>query len=160
MSSIAGKYAVTITPPAGSPLSVGQLKRGIGIEHQVFKQLITGDNFAEAPQDAVFRGIAVFTQMTLLEYNAAGAASAFWPYGSTYLTGGVIGRLDSALAGSMILTALAGTPAAAAPATITMLLSILAEGFPVSLLYAPELREIPIRQRVYPNASHVFGTLT
>ena len=160
MSFIAGKYSVTVTPPAGSPLSVGQLKRGVSLEHQVFKQLITGDNFAEAPQDAVFRGMAVFAQMTLLEYNAAGAASVFWPYGSTYLTGGVIGRLDSALAGSMIMTALASTPAAAAPATVTLPLSILAEGFPVSLLFAPELREVPIRQRVYPNSSHVFGTLT
>lgn len=156
MSFIAGRYSATLAAS-----TVGQTKDGINIEHQVFKQLITGDNFAETPQDAVFRGMAVFCQFTLLEYNATAARAAFWPYGTAWLTmDTVIGTLDTANAAQLILTALAGTPAAAAPATITLPDAILAEGFPVGLLMAPALREIPIRQRIYPNTSGVFGTLT
>lgn len=156
MSFIAGKYSVTL---GGS--SVGQIQEGITLEHQVFKQLITGDNFAQTPQDAVFQGMAQFAQYTLLEYNATAARAAFYPYGSAWLTmDAVIGTLDSANASQLVLTALSGTPAASAPATATLPLAILAEGFPVGILMAPALRTIPIRQRVYPNSSGVFGTLT
>jgi hypothetical protein len=38
---------------------------------------------------------------------------------------------------------------------------MLAEGFPVELLMAPDLKEVPIRMRVYPDDSTgVFGTQT
>lgn len=155
MSFIAGQYTVTL---GGS--TVGQLADGIALEHQAFKRLITGDNFAESPQDAVFRGMSLFAAYTLLEYNATSARAAFWPYGSTYLTMGVVGRLDSALIAQLILTAASGTPAASTPASVTLPKAILAEGFPVSILFRPDLREVPIRQRIYPDASGVFGTLT
>lgn len=155
MAFIAGQYTVTY---GGS--TVGQIANGITIEHTVLKRLITGDNHAEAPQDAVYRGEHVFAQFTLLEYNATSAKAAFWPYGATYLTGGIRGRLDSAIYAALVLTALAGTPAAATPASATLSKSILAEGYPVGILFAPDLREVPIRQRVYPNDSYVYGTLT
>ena len=156
MGFISGKYSLTYD---GS--TVGQIKDGIRLNHSVFKRLITGDNFADAPQDAIFRGMEMFAEYTLLEYNATKAALAMWPYGSGYLNMSVvIGTLDSANAKQIVMTALTGTPAAAAPATVTFPLAILAEGFPVQLLFAPDLREIPIRQRLYPNSSGVFGTLT
>ena len=156
MGFIAGKYAATL---GGS--TVGQTADGIRISHSASKRLITGDNFADTVQDAIFRGLNLFVNYRLMEYNATAARACFWPYGSSYLTmSTVIGTLDSANASQLILTALAGTPAAAAPATVTLPLVILAEDFDVELLFAPDLREIPIRQRIYPNASGVFGTLT
>lgn len=155
MSFIAGQYTATL---GGSTL--GQINGGQTIEHTVFKRIITGDNHAKAAQDAVYQGEDVFIQYLLMEYNATSARAAFWPYGSTYLTGGIRGRLDSAIYASLVLTALAGTPAAAAPATITCAKTILAEGFPVGILFAPDLREVPVRQRIYPNDSYVYGTLT
>lgn len=156
MSFIAGKYSLTL---GGS--TVGQTADGIRLSHSFFKRIITGDNFADTPQDAIFRGAELFAAYRLLEYNATSAREAFFPYGSDYLTmDTVIGTLDSANASQLVLTALAGTPAASTPATVTLPLAILAEGFETELLFAPDLREIPIRQRVYPNSSGVFGTLT
>lgn len=156
MSFIAGQYTATL---AGS--TMGQIKAGLTVEHTVFKRLITGDNFGQTPQDAVFQGMQVFIQYVLLEYNQTKTAAAMWPYGSTYLTMGVVGRTDvgSSVVGQLILTAVSGTPASAAPASVTLPSAILAEGYPVGLLFGVDLREIPIRQRVYPNSSGVFGTL-
>lgn len=157
MGFIAGRYTATL----GSD-SLGQTADGYRISHQFFKQLIKGDAFGETTQDAVYRGGDMEIAMTLLEYNAAGAQNAMWPYASTLLDLGVIGRCDvaSSIADSLILTAVTGTTAAAAPASITLPKSILKEGFPVELLFAPALRDIPLRMRIYPNSSGVFGTLT
>ncbi len=156
MAFIAGAYTVTL---GGS--SVGQLAQGVTIEHSFSRHLITGDNFADSAQDGIFRGGNVFAAYNLLEYNAAGALSAFWPFGSAFLTmDTVIGTLDSANDAQIVMTAVAGTPAASTPASVTMPSAILAEGYSVGLLFAPELRVVPIRQRIYPNGSGVYGTLT
>lgn len=162
MSFIAGQYTCTLDPPgAAAADTVGQIQQGILLEHRVFKEYITGDTMARMRQDAVWQGIDETVEFRLMEYNAARAAAAFWPYGSAWLTADtVIATLDSANASQLVLTALAGTPAAAAPATITLPLCILTENYPVGLLLAPQLRTIPIRMDVYPNASKVFGTLT
>lgn len=163
MSFIAGQYTATF-----DGATVGQIATGITLDHNFFKQLITGDNFAETPQDAVFRGAAVFGQYTLLEYNATSARKCFWPYGSAYLNmNTVIGTLDVDLANSqgnskqLVMTVKVNTPAdvSDAPNTVTVPYAILAEGFNVGILFAPELRVVPIRQRFYPNASGLFGTL-
>lgn len=156
MSFIAGRY--TVSYDAGA---VGQIEAGITLEHAVFKQLITGDNFAQTPQDGIFQGMEVFAQFALLEYNAAKAAAALWPYGSTYLTmDTVIGTLDVTVnAKTLLLTALAGTPAAATPATITMNEAVLQEGFVSSIIFDPNLRTVPLRMRIYP-VNGVFGTTT
>ncbi len=160
MGFLAGQYTGTYTAPAGSALSIGQTAAGLTIEHQVFAKPVTGDTFADTPQDGIFRGMAMFASYTLIEHNAAGAAGLLWPYGSSYLTQGVVGRLLSAMAGSLVMTAVAGTPAASAPASQTHPKAILAEGFPVGILYAPDLRVVPMRQRLFCNNSGVFGTQT
>ncbi len=160
MSFIAGQYTATYKTSA-----LGQTAEGWRCSHQFFKRLITGDTYAQTPQDAVYQGAEVFVQGRLIEYNATGALGAFWPYSSTIFALGVIGRLDvaSSIAGALVLTALAGTPAAAAPATLTFTQAILAEGFPVELLFAPDLREVPLRFRCYPyfaTPNQVFGVTT
>jgi hypothetical protein len=170
MAFISGAYTMTY---AGS--TVGQISTGITIDHNFFKQLITGDNGGDTPQDAVFRGGTVFIQFNLMEYDATSARACFWPYGSTYLTVSEdIGKLDyaqngtqSAIAAQIVMTVIANTPADLdnAPNTVTIPTAILAEGFNASLLFAPELRVIPIRMRAYPSqsaagANLVFGTLT
>lgn len=164
---VAGKFTLTF---GSSPGAVGQTREGIRTNHTIFKQLITGDNFAQAPQNAVYQGAEVFLAYTAIEYNAAKMGALIFPYAATpgtYFSMGVIGRLDvlndentSNIAQQLIMTALAGTPAAASPATLTFPFTVLAEGFPIDILFAPALREVPIRQRVYPNASGVFGAVT
>lgn len=157
MGFIAGRYSVTL---AGS--TVGQLGRdGLLLEHSVFKQLIVGDNFAQAPQDGIFQGQEMFAQYVLLEYDATSARAAFWPYGSSYLNQSVaIGTLDSSNGGQLIATAISGTPASAAPASLTLPTVILSAGAATVLNFSSNHRIIPVRQRVYHNTSGVFGTLT
>lgn len=156
MAFIAGRYSATYGGDA-----LGQTQDGIRLIHSVFKRLITGDAGGQTPQNAVYQGMEAFVQYTLLEYNAAGAAAALWPYGSGYLNASAtIGSLDSSHAKPLVLTALDGTPAASTPASITLPNVILAEGFPVEILFAPDLRTVPIRQRIYPDSSMRFGTLT
>lgn len=157
MSFIAGPYTATY-----KTLALGQAAEGYRVSHQFFKRLITGDTFAEAPQDEVYRGAEMFVNFRLIEYDAAGIAGIMWPYGA-YLINGQVGRVSrqQSITGALLLTAIAGTPAANTPATFTLTNTILAEGFPVELLHAPDLREIPVRLRCFPTAvTGVFGTQT
>lgn len=162
---IAGGYTATYNAKA-----LGQTAEGFFLSHEFFKRIITGDAGGDAPQDAIYRGRAQFVETELLEAIAAGIADLVEPYAATRgtpLTMGVIGQQDVGRSGcvgraaSLVLTAIAGTCAAATPASITMPLSMLAENYPVRVLYGPDLRRIPIRIRVYPNISTgVFGTVT
>lgn len=157
MSFLSGRYSAT-----WNSLALGQTADGIRLIHQLFKRLITGDAMAETPQDAVLRGAEMAIAFRLIEYDAAAVQTLKWPLSATKWNMGVIGRTDvgSAVALSLVLTAVAGTPAATTPATATFLTSVLHENFPVEVLFAPDLREVPIRMRVYPNSSGVFGTET
>ncbi len=156
MAFIAGKYTVTYGP-SGSLIPVGQVAAGITIEHVVSKQLITGDNEGQSVQDAVYQGHNVFAELTLMEYDVAGALNMFWPYNASAGRAGVIGRLDAQLpiADHFLLTVLPGTSADDAttvqgPQTLLAERAILAEDFPVRMLFAPALRDIPLRLRFYP----------
>lgn len=158
MAFIAGRFSGT-----WNALAIGQVADGgFKLSHSFFHRLITGDSFGDTPQDAVFRGGEMFADYTLIEANAAAAQTLAWPYSATNFDMGVIGRLvvGAAIAKSLVLTALAGTSAATVPATQTHLLTVLREGFPVDILMASNLREIPISQRIYPSTSGVFGTQT
>lgn len=168
---VAGRYTATYNSKA-----LGQTADGFRLSHQFLKRLITGDLGGDTPQDAVYRGREQFIQYTLLEALAAGVAEVVEPYAGTPgdpLELGVIGALDvrgvddgsggrTAVAQSLVLTVVAGTTAEeAGPASITLPLTILVENFPVEILYAPDVREVPIRQRVYPNMSTgAFGSET
>ena len=167
---IAGRYTATINNGGGA-LSIGQVTDGITIEHFANKRLITGDNEGLTPQDAVFQGLEVFVEFTLMEFNKAGVFDLFWPYSSTLGAQGTVGRLDvaSSLTGSLVMTAVAGTTAADTATgggaeaaaglgnTLTFPRVMLAEGFPVRMLHGPlDYRSIPLRLRVYPNASSIF----
>lgn len=155
MGFIAGRYTATLGASA-----LGQTRDGFRVSHSLFKRLITGDAFAQTPQDAIVQGAEMFVGCTLIEYDATGALNAFWPLSSTIYDMGVIGRLDTAIADALILTDVDNTPAATKPATATFTLCTLAEGFPVELLFGPDLREVPLRFRIYPSSQGVFGTQT
>lgn len=167
---VAGQYTAT-----WNSLALGQTQEGFRLSHSFFKRLITGDLAAQTPQDAVYQGREQFVAFRLIEAAAAGAGALAEPYqaANNGINLGTIGVLDiqgSAVgsgfngpAHALVLTAVAGTTAATfGPATITFPYSILAEGFPVEVLYGPDLRDIPIRMRCYPDmaASGRFASLT
>lgn len=154
----AGGYTATY-----NALAIGQTAQGYRLSHNFFKRIITGDLRAQSPQDAVYQGAEMHIQFNLIEYMQAGVAGIMWPY-ANYLSLGVVGRLDvqQNLVSPLVLTAVATTPAARAlsPATLTLPLCMLAEGFPVELLMAPDLKEVPIRLRIYPSDDAIFGVQT
>jgi hypothetical protein len=154
MSFIAGRYTAT-----WNALAMGQTKVGYDIEFQRFTEDIIGDNYAQMVQDAINLGGEFTISTELIEYNAAAAATLMWPLSATKYDTGVIGILDSGKWMSLVLTALAGTPAAATPATMTTARSILHPRFPVKFRLGPSLRTLPLRLRAYPNAG-VFATET
>lgn len=161
---IAGPYTATYNAKA-----LGQSAQGFWLSHEFFKRLVTGDLGGQTPQDAIYQGRSQFVEYELIEAASAGIPDLIDPYATvlgTPLTMGVIGTLDAGYSGytgkakQLILTAVAGSSAEfAAQATITLPLSVLVEGYPTRFLCGPDLRQIPIRQRVYPNASGVFGTM-
>lgn len=160
MGFIAGPYTATLGAQA-----IGQAANGYTISHSVFKELVTGDAEALTPQDAVYQGHEVFVSWILQEYDVALAQDVFWPYGTTTEWGaqGQVGRMDvaSSLVSQLILDDVAGTPAATKPLTATFPKVILAEGFPVEMIFGNTLRRIPIRMRAYPSGSAgsaVFAT--
>lgn len=164
---IAGAYAATYNEKA-----LGQTAQGFTISHEFFKTLITGDRGGQTPQDAIYQGRAQFAEYELIEAAAEGVRELVEPYGETPGNGlelGCIGGLDVGFPGSagfakaLVLTALGDCSSAtfAGPATMTFPLSILAENYPVRALLGPDLRRIPIRQRIYgdPNEGS-FGSTT
>lgn len=140
-----------------SGATIGQVSDGFTIEHVPRKRLITGDVMGpDTPQDAVFRGHDVFIEFNLMEYDATSVSNVIWPYGTLGAAPNV-GRMDvaSSLTAALILTdtGVAAVPAENKPHTLTADRAIIAPGFPVQLLLAPDLREIPIRMQLYPNTT-------
>ena len=148
MAFISGEHTVTWN---GS--SLGQ-SRGINVEWVKSSEKIVGDNFADTPQDGIHLGVIAFVDMTLLEYDAVGLRAAIWPWG-TFGDIDQVGKQDVAsYAKPLVLSGVAGPPAAGDLWTFPI--SILAEGFPVRLLFGPQLREIPFRLDVYPDSSGIL----
>ena len=144
MAFIAGPYTVTY---GGNALGV--IEDAPALEMTASVDPISGDNLGDSIQDGVYRGGNLYFDMVLQEYNAAGAAAAFWPYGALGVMGQV-GRLLTAVDAALVLTAVAGTSASATPATITATNAVLAPNFPVRLLFGSRLRNVPIRFQLLP----------
>jgi len=166
---VAGAYSATYNAKA-----LGQAGQGFTLSHETFKRIITGDAGGDAPQDAIYRGKALSISFRLIEALEAAIPDLMWAYASTIGTLwdlGIIGLMDvrgqgsgspTTRAKSLVLTALTGTSAANdGPATMTMPLTSLSEGFPVDVLHAPDLREVPVRLRIYYTiATGLFGSQT
>lgn len=169
---IAGQYTATYATKA-----VGQTADGYRMSHSFFKRLVTGDLAGDTPQDGIYRGREQMIGFTIIEADEAAVADIVEPYADTsgdLLELGKIGIFDiqgdQGDGGSpsarpckqLVLTAVTGTAAAdAGPATITLPFCIIAENYPIEQLYAPDLRDIPIRMRIYPDmANSRFGTVT
>jgi hypothetical protein len=156
MSFISGAYTATY-----NATTLGRIQAGFNVIHSVNKQLVTGDNEGRAPQDAVMRGHNCLITFTLMEVEVNSAIKlAYWPWSATFGNYGTVGRTDvgSSLAKQLILTAVAGTPAATSPATLTAPLAICAEDQPIRVSFAPELRAVTLTMRLYPSSGNFFTT--
>lgn len=122
------------------------------------------DRYGLSTIDNINCGMDCFCTMTFKEWND-GVKKAIWPYGPNAFNGllGEIGELDSNTAKVIVLTAVAGTPAAAAgPATVTLHLAILAPENDVNVIFGIEETDVPVVFQILPaDATGIrFFTLT
>lgn len=153
---MAGRYTTTY-----NAVDCGILEDGAELQQDAAYEMINkSDAYGDALIDLVYRGGNVSMMFQSLAYKA-GSQTPFWPWGSMGVmatTAAPIGRLGSAVAKAALLTAVANTPAAAAPATLTATLSILSPNANLKLLFSSRLRKVPIRLLVLPGES--AGTVT
>ena len=165
INAISGPYA-----GQWSEEFLGVTEDGYELEHTFYSEPIRGDNMGDSIQDEVHRGADVYVNFTAMEFGqhavvqctGQAGSSPFWPTGSsgfnpvaTNGTVGVVGDSRGEYSDVLILTAMALTPAAANPATITFPNAILAANFPIRTLYASRVRRIPMRMICYPFAGGV-----
>lgn len=156
---IAGPYTATWNAKALG-LTTPQ---GYRINSRFLKELVRGDAYGQTPIDAIHQGREMFVEARFIEAQLEGVVDMREPYNSAagaQFELGTIGAMDVNGEGGasptsntkvMILTAASNTPAATdGPATATFTESILAEDFDVEMLMSPSLREVPVRNRVYP----------
>lgn len=162
---VSGAYSATYNAKA-----LGQTEQGYILSHEFFKKLIKGDLMGQSTQDAIYQGRDQFIEFELIEAAAAGVNELIEPYADspgTALTIGKVGQRDvgnSACPGAakpLILTRIPGLCAElSGPETITLPRVIIAENYPIRILHAADLRQIPIRLRAYPDTSGVIGVAT
>lgn len=179
VAAVAGPYTAAYNPlSTGSgggdgSTSIGKVDRGYEIRVQVAKEAVRGDLYGDTVLDNVYRGANVFMSLTGIEY-AAGLVNVFTVYSGDPTGGagssagtigqlGLVGVMDSAsgFTGAMVLTAVSGTTAATAPATVTSSESIITEDS-LSLLYSTQYRRVPITLQLLPylNSVNVWWTQT
>lgn len=162
MGFIAGPFTATF---AGAALGETE-NDSIRVRWSFHWEPVTGDSMGDSVQDLVYRGASAHADMVLEQFDAAGVQNAFWPY----VTGvgltdwgahGQVGRIHltsgSELAQALVLTAVAGTPAAGDPATLTAARAILAPGFEVHMIFQPRLRKVPLSFLFLPVAGVLFS---
>lgn len=168
---VAGGYSLQYNSKA-----LGQTAEGIRLTYELFKRIVTGHLAGQTPQDAVYQGQNRTSEFRLIEADEAGILDLLYPYTATIGNEwqlGTIGLMDikgqgtgtpTVRAKSLVLTAVTGTSAANdAAATMTLPLSILHDRFPVTVLLAPDLKEVPIRMQHYVDMSEgtpSFGSST
>lgn len=154
---IAGQYTCTYS---GTAMGIMEGDSGVPtIENTNHGEPVNNtDAYGKSTIDGIYQGGDYFAQFMCMEYKA-GSIAAFWPFGALGVMG-VIARLYYDMAAALVLTAVAGTPAATSPATLTATKSILAMGFNGRLLFGPTLRKVPIRLQLLPFTSSGVKWLT
>lgn len=172
---VAGPYTGAYTrATGGNPFPIGLTETGYTIEHTVMKEMVAKtDAYGDSPIDGIYTGMSVTISIMMIEWLRSAFEMIFYsnllpttavpPYpvtasGAQNLNIGLPGLLDTNMMGSLTLTAIAGTPAAAAPATHTFFRCGVSENSGVQFVYAPTLRKLPIRLRAYPEFVGTQGT--
>ncbi len=145
---VAGRYSSTF-----SSVDTGITQNGYEIQQDTAAELVNQtDAFGDSIIDFVWRGGSVYVMYESKAFKA-GSVAAFYPWGTLGVmatAAAPIGRLASNVAAALVLTSTANTPAAAAPATATFSLSILAPNSNLRLLFTSKVRNVPTRLLVLP----------
>ena len=155
----AGSYLATYnTDDAPGPAAgKGQGARDLGLVEGVRRWTrmmtahpVSSDRLGGLEIDGVYRGAACYCEMTLKEWSQA-ARDALWPFGATFGEVGAIGTLLTDIAGELVLSAVADTPAATnGPSQLVFRKAILSPDHIVDVPLGEVERDIAILFRCYP----------
>lgn len=167
---VAGAYTATYQPNAGngasgaggSPANLGLLTDdGWELSWQAFSEEVRNtDGYARTLLDLIYQGADWRFRARFKEYSAA-VMNLAWPWGKATgnlapvlsNTTSTIGRRGTDVAGSLVLTATANTPAAGNPATLTCGFTILSPNNNFSMNFTSRVREVPAELVLLPYAS-------
>ncbi len=145
MSVISGPYTATL---GGS--SIGMTEEGFRLQVSLHQENVMADDFGDAPIDAVQRGVTYRVQLISIEYDLIKAAMQrqINALGESKTH---VGKLLTGLAQSLVLTAVAGTPADAAGMlkTLTATKAILVSD--IEVLLAAKCRKGPVTFQLFPD---------
>lgn len=142
---MAGRYSSTLNSN-----SLGLMTNGYEVQCEPKEQMVNrSDAYGDSMIDTIYRGGDWGLQCEAMEAYITGVKDAAWPFGALGVMG-VIGRLGSDIATSLVLTATAATPAATSPATMTATKAKLAPNSQPRFSLNSELRLLPFRLVFYP----------
>jgi hypothetical protein len=165
---VAGRYSATYQPPGEPAYSIGIMEEGYQIQYRALASLVNKtDAYGLTPIESFHQGFELYIAGTAREW-ITGVHRMLnpmngWNGGSGGVFSlGTIGTAYTDRAGTLVLTATAGTPAASSPSTLTAAYASLAENFDVSMLFGPAERLMPWRLRIWPywSAGIKFFTTT
>lgn len=156
---IAGAYTATM-----AAASMGQQEDGFRLRLSFAKEEIRSNTYGDSVIDAVYRGGNCFLTGVFIESASVilkagvGPLNPFNPYGAGGSVSGlgfmgVVGRLDFALTGAVVLTAVTGLPAASDIASLTGTNSIIDQNLNQEIVMANRARFVGLTFRLYPYTS-------
>lgn len=154
---VAGAYSGTL-----ATVDLGQQEDGFRLRMSFSKEEIRSNSYGDSVIEAVYRGGNCFVSAVYIEADKhllKAAVSSFNPYAlsSTGTSGlgfmGMPGKLDFALTGALVLTAVAGLPAASNIASLTATYAIIDQNLNAEITMANRARFIGLTFRLYPYLS-------
>lgn len=147
---IGGAYGCTY-----DAVAIGITQDGFDLIQSLAEEVINESDFYGGSMiDYFYRGGSCQLRADSMEYKA-GSILPYWPYGGGAMgimrnASNPIGKRASDVADSIVLTSTAGTPAAAAPATLTATYAALAPGQQSTLKFTSKLRRVPLFWQLLP----------
>jgi hypothetical protein len=147
--SIAGRYTATWNAVALGIMYGDDPGIPTIVTRNMVRLIDNTDRGGDMVMGGVYRGVRGRALMRCLEAYKAGVLAAKWPWGADGKVG-VIGRDPYDLAQALVLTAMAGTPAATKPASLTASKAVIAPDVDIKDTYGPILREVPLEFLLMP----------
>lgn len=145
MAVISGPYSATL-----GGTSIGMTEDGYRLQATFHHEDVISDDYGDGPIDGVQRGVTYRLQLISIEYSLIKAAyeRVVGALGESHTN---VGKLHTALAQSLVLTAAAGTPAAGSGflATLTATKALLVTD--IEILLASKTRKGPCTFKLYPD---------
>lgn len=148
MSFIAGHFTASFNSS-----SIGGTREGFRIITTMHHQPVISDAAGEMQVDGVQQGADVIVECDYIDYDSMSAA-LFTQTGGQGTTESNVGKLfaaTSGLAKSLVLTSVAGTPAAGDTGSITFTFAHAIPADDIEVLLASKLRQGRMRFRCFPD---------